>query len=287
MPQTIDTKDAQVVAAATRTLFLMIFPATRSILIDRLFADVSGMFAGKFPGYLACDTRYHDFEHTLQATLCLVRLLTGHQQVGAEPLVTQRQFELGLAAVLLHDTGYLKRITDLEGTGAKYTFCHVQRSCDFATDYLPFLGFTPDEIVAVQHIISGTGPRSNIEGIPFADSIEKFLGRAVATADYLGQMAAPDYPDELTILFNEFHESDNFEGVPQEKRIFHSARELMEKTPAFWEKFVRPKLENDFAGVYRFLADPFPDGPNPYFAAVERNIARIRCDIAALKPVGC
>ena len=49
-----------------------------------------------------------------------------------EPKLNPRLFELAVAAVLLHDSGYLKLRSDNVGTGAKYTYCHVLRSCSFA-----------------------------------------------------------------------------------------------------------------------------------------------------------
>ena len=100
-------------------------------------------------------------------------------------------------------------------------------------------------------------------------------GCALGTADYLGQMAAPDYPDELEALFNEFSEADDFIQLPVSKRMFKSAAELIERTPRFWQQYVRRKLELDFQSMYQFLAEPYPDGPNPYVAAVETNIAEI------------
>ena len=57
---------------------------------------------------------------------------------------------------------------------------------------------------------------------------------------------------------------------------FTSAAQLIEKTPAFWEGFVKPKLERDFGGLYRFLNDPYPDGPNPYLERITSNIARLK-----------
>jgi hypothetical protein len=51
-------------------------------------------------------------------------------------------------------------------------------------------------------------------------------------------------------------------------------RELIAKTPEFWESFVLPRLSEDYRSVYRFLADPFPAGTNAYIEAVERNVAR-------------
>ena len=46
----------------------------------------------------------------------------------------------------------------------------------------------------------------------------------------------------------------------------------MQKTPAFWEKYVLPKLDRDFAGLHQFLNDPYPSGPNYYLDRIEANI---------------
>ncbi|MDB6021954.1 MAG: hypothetical protein JWQ04_1811, partial [Pedosphaera sp.] len=56
--------------------------------------------------------------------------------------------------------------------------------------------------------------------------------------------------------------------------------DLMRKTPAFWENYVLAKLDHDFMGLYRFLNNPYPSGPNYYVARVEANIARLRREIA-------
>jgi hypothetical protein len=89
-------------------------------------------------------------------------------------------------------------------------------------------------------------------------------------------MAATDYPDELDILFSEFQESDDYIKLPPARRAFKSAAELKERTPMFWQKFVLRKLESDFQAMYRFLARPYPHGPNPYLEAAERNITEIK-----------
>jgi len=52
-------------------------------------------------------------------------LIDGWHHAKATPLLSVRDFELAMAAVLLHDTGYLKLRSDREGTGAKYTLVHV------------------------------------------------------------------------------------------------------------------------------------------------------------------
>jgi hypothetical protein len=188
-------------------------------------------------------------------------------------VLSGRQFSLGYAAILLHDSGYLKMYDDLSGTGAKYTSSHVVRSCSLAGATLPDLGCTPEEIEGVQNAIRCTGLNSRIGEIEFRTESDRMTGCMVATADYLGQMADPEYPTKLPALFSEFEESNNFSRVPFEKRPFRSANELMAKTAAFWNGFALPKLESDYQGVYRVLAEP--DGRNAYVEAVEANLVRI------------
>jgi hypothetical protein len=270
----VDTKNVLEVAATAQAALLRHHPAADTRVIDRLFADIEDIFHGRYLDYLPLDMRYHDFEHTLQAALCLVRLLDGRYRAKATPILSARDFELAIASVLLHDTGYLKLRSDSEGTGAKYTLVHVIRSCAFAASYLPTVGFTQPEIDAVVIAIRCTGPRSNVLELHLADQREHLLGSALATADYLGQMAAPDYVDELPFLYAEFEEADNFCHTPRDRRLFRSVHDLVAKTPGFWEKVILPKITQDFGGVYRFLADPYPDGPNAYIMAIEQNIAR-------------
>ena len=270
----VDTKDAQAVAAVARAAICRLHPGAGTAVIDGLFRDIEEMFRGHYLDYSPLDTRYHDFEHTLQAALCLIQLLEGRARAGVEPGLSARHFEIALATALLHDTGYLKLHSDREGTGAKFTYVHVTRSCAFAASYLPTVGFASEEVDTVENAIRCTGPQSDITHIQFAGEIENFLGCALSTADFLGQMAAPDYVDELPFLFAEFEESDIFFHVPHEKREFRSLRELIAKTPEFWGSFVLPRLSKDYRGVYRFLAEPYPAGPNAYIQAVERNVAR-------------
>jgi hypothetical protein len=278
----VDTKNAPAVSAWVQQKFSALYETTSSLWIDRLFSDVEKLFAGRHPDYRAIDLPYHDLEHTLQSAVCLTELFDGCRRAPDAPKIASRQFELGIAAVLLHDTGYLKLRSDHSGTGAKYTFCHVLRSCAFAAAYLPTLGASETEVGAILNAINCTGPTKEISRLHFRDATDRFIGSALASADYLGQMSAADYPDELEILFSEFAESDDFIHVPESKRIFSSAGDLIARTPGFWREVVLPKLENEFQGAYRYLADPFPNGPNAYLNAVVRNIGVIEQRSAGL-----
>ena len=283
MLPSIDTKSASAVAEATCRAFAAMFPRGKPALIPRVFADVEAMFAGRYLDYQPIDTPYHDLEHTLQVTWCLVEILAGRHHVGIEPRLNERQFELAVATALLHDTGYLKMRADLAGTGAKYTFTHVLRSCAVASSYLPSIGVTLDELDGVLGAIRCTNSTSRIRRLHFQHPIEGIVGCAVATADYLGQMSVPNYLGELPLLFAEFHESDNFAAVPLDQRLYRSVDELIARTPNFWRTTVLPKLDNELLGLYRFLAKPYPDGPNQYMEAINQNIALVSAALPAPK----
>ncbi|MES2695375.1 MAG: hypothetical protein V4773_18000 [Verrucomicrobiota bacterium] len=277
---TVNMKDAREVEAFVVTVLEGMFPGAVWARLHRVFADVDGMFKGLNPEFHAIDVEYHDFEHTLRATACLALLLEGRNQAGDEPVLDAPECELALVSALLHDTGYLKSALDHEGTGGKFTYCHVLRSCAFAASYLPQIGIIEHEIETVLAAINCTGPASEMSRLNFRRSVDRIIGAALGTADYVSQMAAPDYPDDLPELFREFRESDEFSGVPKDRRVFQSAEGLIAATPEFWRGYVLPLLEKEHAGMYRFLSRPAPDGENDYLTAIEQNIAEIQNRIA-------
>jgi len=241
------------------------------------------LFEGRQVDYLPIDMVYHDLGHTLQATVCTAKILEGARAMLPPSMLSRRDCEVLLAAVLLHDTGFLKRKGDSEGTGAKYTLMHERRSCEFAAILLPRFGFANQEIVDVTTAIRCTGPGNRIARMAFSRPNARTLAAMLVTADYLAQMAASDYVYELPFLYLEFEEGYDFAQVPPEERPFASAADLIRKTPDFWGSFVRPMLDADLEGVYRYIP-PLPDGNNPYIVAVERNIEHVRC-LAKAPPV--
>jgi hypothetical protein len=271
------TKDPTAVEVEVQAACRAMFPTADPLFVPRVFGWAIECFTGSYRDYQAVDARYHDFEHTLQGTLCLARLLRARHLAGAQPRFTQQMFQLGLLAMLLHDTGYLKTRADTHGTGAKYTVIHVQRSAQFAGDLLKEKGFSATDIKAVQNMICCTGVNAALSVIPFQSELEKVAGWALGTADLLGQMAAEDYVDKLPILYAEFAEATAYsKDRTHFIAMFSGAEDLLRKTPAFWEKFVRLKLDRDFGGLHRFLNDPYPSGPNPYFERIEANVERLR-----------
>jgi hypothetical protein len=277
MNQTVSTKDPMAVAREVQAAYTAMFPQGDRLFVQSAFGTASECFTGRYADYQAVDTDYHDFEHTLQGTLCMVRILHGRQKAAAPPPLTQRIFELGLLSILLHDTGYLKQRGDMAGTGAKYTATHVNRSTDFAARLLNEKGYNSTDIKSVQNMIRCTGVDATLTVIPFQDELEKIVGYALGTADLLGQMAADDYVEKLPVLYAEFAEAGN--NAPPKASVvnmFSSAKDLLRKTPDFWDKYVKLKLDRDFGGVFRFLNEPYPGGANFYMDKIEANIRQLR-----------
>lgn len=273
----VNTKDPAAVMAEVQSAYLTIFSSGDALFMPRVFGWVAECFAGCDADYQASDARYHDFEHTMQGTLCMGRLLRGRHLAGAHPQLTQRMFQLGIVAMLLHDTGYLKKRDDLDGTGAKYTVVHVGRSAEFAARLLEQKGCNLTDIKAVQNMIRCTGVDANVDVIPFQSDMERVVGQALGTADLLGQMSAENYVDKLPFLFSEFDEAARYSRDRTHLvSMFSSPADLMHKTPDFWKNYVQLKLNRDFGGLYRFLNDPYPYGPNYYLERIEANMETLR-----------
>ena len=187
-----------------------------------------------------------------------------------------------MVAALLHDVGYLKISGDIEGSGAKHTHLHEQRSCDMARLLLQKRGWQQDDIRFVESLIGSTGPRVDLARFEYRSETERLLGHAVCTADYIGQVSAPDYPDRLAVLFEEFAESYRFQQIPPEEWPFRSYEALLRGSPDFWSAFVKPKLDTECSGLWQHLEHPAV-GANLYMESVERNQAEIRERVSKLE----
>jgi hypothetical protein len=273
------THDPRAVEAAIIEAGSKCFPGQSLEKIERLMRAVEDLYQGKVSPYQASDMAYHNLEHTLQVTLCWSRMFHSLKEHRPEMPVVYADFLLGIAACLLHDTGYLKESDDPSGTGAKYVLIHEHRSCQISRRFLMSLAWPDTAISVIQRLIASTGPRAVIDGIPFISPTEKILAQMLATADFLAQMADPMYLDKLPALFKEFEEFDRLRGLSQTERPFPDLDTLLSSTPKFWYQFVLPRLKVDYDGVYRLLNLPYPDGPNPYLQQAEANIE-------ALQPAG-
>ncbi|MFC1680938.1 hypothetical protein ACFL1S_03980 [Pseudomonadota bacterium] len=271
----VDTSDPAAVCREVRQVYSALYGEDDGF-VSRAFDWFVEAFGGGYRDYQAVDMAYHDREHTMQGTLCFARLIRCRQETGANPQIPEKFFRLGLLSILLHDSGYLKHADDTSGTGAKYTLDHVDRSRAFAGQMLTDHGFGAEDVTKVQRMISCTGLNVDLDSIDFQTRLEKIVGLSVATSDLLGQMAARDYVDRLADLYKEFTECWEHAGARAESLHYENVASLLEKTPAFWQNYVKHKLDTECLGLYKFLNHPHPDGPNDYLMHIEANIDRVR-----------
>jgi hypothetical protein len=248
------------------------FPQQKFDRIPHLFTKVDDLFRGKIPPYQANDMAYHDAEHTLRVAYCWTQMFLSLHLHRKDRPVVYTDLLLGIAACLLHDSGYLKEQDDPYGTGAKFTLIHETRSCLIARRFLMAIGWPESAISVVQRLIAATGPRSLIDAIPFVSPTERTLGQMLATADFLAQIADPDYAAKLPALFAEFNEVDHQRGLNADERPFPDLAALLASTPDFWYHFVLPRLKDEYDSLYQLLNQPYPHGTNPYLLQAERNV---------------
>lgn len=242
--------------------------------IGRAFSDVLDLFAGRYPGYRACNTPYHDLSHTLDTLLATARLIHGASLSG-ERFSAQASL-LALVAALLHDAGYIQDDSDHEGTGARHTATHVGRSADFAAAYLAAHGYSSGDIDRCRSMILCTDLALEPGDIHFADTETQTLAWILATADLAGQMAARDYLERLLLLYQELVEG----GVPG----IDNERDLLDRTQDFYESILA-RFADQYGGVNRYMAAHFAARWNldtdPYADYAHKNmqhLARVLTD---------
>jgi len=185
-----------------------------------------------------------------------------------------QDYDLVIAAALLHDIGYIKKTGDKTGTGAKFTSIHVARGSDFAGRFLQEFNLSSEDIEVVQRLILWTAVNIDYEELQSASEAERQLGGILATGDLLGQMAAPDYPQRLEALYDEFSEAArNVTGKAAQSYTYATAADLQKKSRSFYEHYVMPILEHSFLGLFHDLDHHFPDGRNHYLLRIEENLA--------------
>jgi hypothetical protein len=180
---------------------------------------------------------------------------------------TDDGIRLGLVVSLFHDAGYVQELEDTEGTGAKYTAHHVQRSIQFLEKYFNEKDFSDHDFTVAKAILQCTGLTTDIGSIQFETGEIELLGKMLGTADLMGQMADRFYLEKLLFLFHEFREA-NIGG-------YESEFDLLRKTIGFFE-MTEKRLMNEFDSVDRFMRSHFKARWNMdtdlYNLAVQKNI---------------
>jgi hypothetical protein len=276
----VNVEHPDTVRDAVLEIFAARFPGANLVPLERAFDDFHALFEGRYPGFLACDTLYHDIRHTLDMTLAMARLIDGHERscAAAERLGARRAM-MGVLVALLHDAGYLKRSSESKvENGAVFTKVHVSRSADFISCYLPVVGFAAEAPVA-SRLVHFTGYEMEIDDIPVDDPRDRMIGYMVGTADLIGQMSDRMYLEKVReYLYGEFVWGNIArERMPDGREIvrYTSPDDLMIKTPGFYEYVARTRIGKKLYGVDRYAEAHF-DGPNLYQVAIESNMDFLR-----------
>ncbi|HXU43650.1 MAG TPA: hypothetical protein VN675_15085 [Burkholderiales bacterium] len=276
----INVEDPAQVRDSIISIFSARYPGADLTPLQRGFNDFTALFSGCFPGYLACDTLYHDMRHSLDMTLALARLVDGHDRVvGESERLGARRAMLGVLIALLHDSGYLKRTSESTvDNGAVFTKVHVSRSADFIATYLPKVGFA-DEAALAARLVHFTGYEMDIDDIRVEDVRDRTVGCMVGAADLIGQMSDRMYLEKVhAFLYEEFvwgkiareQMADGREVVR-----YSSADDLIIKTPGFYEYVARARITKKLGGVDRYAEAHF-DGTSLYQTEIDRNMDFLR-----------
>jgi len=120
---TVQVSSAVAVRRAVEDLYARNWPNGPIDKLGAAFTDFERLFNGQFPGYLGCDTVYHDLQHTLDDTLAMARLLAGYDKShAAEQRLGADRAVMGIVVALFHDAGYIRQTDDTQHrNGAEFT----------------------------------------------------------------------------------------------------------------------------------------------------------------------
>jgi hypothetical protein len=276
----INVESTEAVRDAVAQLFAARYPAADLSPLLRGFADFGALFQGAYPGYLSCDTLYHDLRHSLDVTLAMARLIDGHDRAQAEAdQLGPGRAMLGILIALFHDAGYMKRNSEAHiENGAVFTKIHVSRSADFLLSYLPGIGFSSEAPLAAK-LVHFTGYEMEVDDIPVDDRRDRALGNLVGTADLIGQMSDRMYLEKCReFLYPEFVWAQIArERLPDGREVvrYGSADDLLFKTPGFYEYVARTRIDKKLDRADRYAEVHFA-GENLYQAEIDRNMEFLR-----------
>jgi hypothetical protein len=279
----VNVEDPSRVRDAVMEIYAARYPGIDLAPVAQGFADFRALFEGQHPGYLACDTLYHDMRHTLDMTLALARLVDGHDRSCALPdRLGPRRAVLGVLIALLHDSGYLRRSSETAvENGAVFTKTHVSRGAEFIAGYLPQVGFAAEAGLG-SRLVHFTGYEMEIEDIRVADPRDRKIGCLVGAADLIGQMSDRMYLEKCReFLYKEFVWGKIArERLPDGHEVvrYASPEDLIIKTPGFYEYVARVRLEKKLGAADRYAEAHF-DGPSLYQSEIERNMDFLRATI--------
>ena len=255
-----------------------LYPGMDHKPLHKAFDVFTRLYAGTLPGYMGCDTWYHDAQHSLDCALAMARLLDGHERnVPAAQRLGERRTQLGILIALFHDAGYIRRSSDSAWNGAEFTLNHVHRSGEFLADFLPQVGFG-DAAELTRQVVHFTGYEIELDKIRVRHPKDRMLGFMLGSADIIAQTSDRCYLEKCkTYLFREFvicgMAGPGIPGGP--KVMYPQVEDLLRNTPEFNKKLWEERLDGYFQGVYHYMDHHF-GGHNPYVEQIDEHLRLIR-----------
>ena len=200
----VEMESPEAVLDEVKTILTMVPQGIDFTPVSSAFRTTDDLYGGRFTGYRACNTMYHDLNHITDTFLAMARLIHGAVIEGKS--LSNREITLSLIAALFHDAGYMQETHDTKGTGSKYTTNHVKRSMLFFRIYVEKHGFPEEEIAVGRSMILCTDLAVDIHGIRFISGQTELLGKMLGLADLFAQMADRKYLEKLLFLYHEFKE---------------------------------------------------------------------------------
>lgn len=235
--------------------------------LDLCFENTEKIFNGRFPGYQACNTSYHNLDHTMAVALALIRMIHG-TFVQSGTVFSPELIECGVISAFYHDTGFIQRSNDQNGTGAKYTKFHEERSILFVHEYLKSVGRKGRMSNCCAQMIQCTKLNNSPSQLHFDTEEIKQMGYILGTADIVAQMSDRVYLERLPLLLEELKEG----GVPG----YDSTVDIYHQTVTFFKEVIRTRLYVEFDGIIEAMRYHFRErwniDQNLYVTAIENNI---------------
>jgi len=272
----VNTTDLTSVSREVNRMFQVLYPDASPEALDQSFDDVGRVFRGEFPGYQACDTDYHNLQHTLDVALAMARMMDGYERSrDHSEAIGSRLFVFGTVTALLHDVGYIRHQNDTRhNNGAEYTLKHVSRGAKFIEDYMSVIGMTDLAPVAKQ-IVHFTGYERPANRIKVPSMMFRLLGNMLGTADIIAQMSDRCYLEKCRDrLYPEFVAGGLAASTMQravDSTLFSSPGELVSRTPTFY-RTATTRLNGVLGGAYIYAQNHF-GGQNLYLTEIYKNVS--------------
>lgn len=283
---TVRLDSAPAVASAVTRLLAERFPddELNPAFLRQSFVDIAAAFWGEYPGYLRCDTPYHDLRHSLDTALLVARMVDGYQVLNGDTdaRLNGQEATLAVLLALFHDIGFLRRTDEAHLCGAQLVREHEQRSVDFVRRYLAG-GLLADYADSAELIHVTSFVRDAADVLQGHRSQQAAIARMIGSADLISQISDRCYLERCRdYLYREFSAAgiDRTVGPDgREQQLYLDGDDLLTKTPGFYDHLVRVRLESVFGNMQKVLAAHF-NGWDPYADSIAINLAYLRRLIA-------